>query len=646
MTAQSAVARDEGVIVLKKLVSTGLLVASVVLMSCGGSSNTITGPGGGGGGASTAASVQVLASSPQLPSDVNGLGTVDITAIVRDASNVVLADIPVSFGANANGSLAVVDAATDANGRALARLSNGTDLSNRAITVTVTAGTVSGSVTVNVTGTRIRLTPPTATLSLSDAVAFTAVLEDSAGLGIPGRAVAITSSAGNGLSAANLTTQANGSVQFTLTATAAGLDTLSASAIGVTAQSAVSVSGDSFSITTPTQNAEISLGAVQPITATWVISGVPQVGQTISFTSTRGTLSSSTAVTNGSGQATVTISSNSSGPALVTASTPGGTLTTRNLEFVAITADSLALQAEPFTVQTGAQSTITAIVRDANLNLVKNKVVSFQIASDNTNGFLSVAQDITDSQGRATTFYTGGAASGGVGGVQILAFVLDTPAVQGTVDLTVGGQALAIALGTGNTLFEIGTATFAKEWVILVTDVAGTAVANKAVQASIRSVNYRKGNLWVPPGGDAWIKQVEGVCPDEDINFNGILDPGEDANLNGKVEAGNIALVAAVPGNAPLASPCASAGAPGQAANVVTDSQGKARVCVFYPQNYNLWLDARIQAQASVAGTETTQSQTFTLEALASDINNVNVSPPGVVSPFGPGSDCSVPPPP
>ncbi|MCL4721328.1 MAG: Ig-like domain-containing protein, partial [Gammaproteobacteria bacterium] len=302
---------------LKKLVSTGLLVASVVLMSCGGSSNTITGPGGGGGGASTAASVQVLASSPQLPSDVNGLGTVDITAIVRDASNVVLADIPVSFGANANGSLAVVDAATDANGRALARLSNGTDLSNRAITVTVTAGTVSGSVTVNVTGTRIRLTPPTATLSLSDAVAFTAVLEDSAGLGIPGRAVAITSSAGNGLSAANLTTQANGSVQFTLTATAAGLDTLSASAIGVTAQSAVSVSGDSFSITTPTQNAEISLGAVQPITATWVISGVPQVGQTISFTSTRGTLSSSTAVTNGSGQATVTISSNSSGPALV-----------------------------------------------------------------------------------------------------------------------------------------------------------------------------------------------------------------------------------------------------------------------------------------------------------------------------------------
>lgn len=629
----------------KKFISVCLVVAAAALTACGGS-NTITGQGGGGGGPIAASSIQVLASAPQLPSDVNGLATVDITAIVRDANNVVLASVPVVFSANANGSLTVLDGSTDANGTALARLGNGTDLSNRAITVTVTAGTVSGSVVVNVTGTRIRLTPPAATLSLGDAVAFTAVLEDSAGLGIAGRSVAITSVRGNGLSATNLTTGIGGAVQFTLTATQAGLDTLTASSIGASAQSEVSVSGDSFSITTPAQNAEIALGAVQNVTATWAISGVPQVGQTISFTSTRGTLSSSTAVTNGSGQATVTISSNSSGPALMTASTPGGTQTTRNVEFVAVTANSLTLQAQPFTVQAGAQSTITAIVRDANLNLVKNKVVSFQIVTDTTNGSLSVAQDTTDSQGRATTFYTGGAASGGVGGVQIRAFVLDTPAVENLVNLTVGGQALAISLGTGNALFEIGTAAFAKEWLILVTDVAGTAVAGQNVQASIRSVNYRKGNLWVPPGGDAWIKQVEGVCADEDVNFNGILDPGEDLNGSTLLEAGNIALVAAVPTTAPAANPCAFAGAPGQAANVVTNAQGFARVCVFYPQNYNLWLDARIQAQAGVAGTETTKSQTFTLEALASDITNTNASPPGVVSPFGADPDCAVPPPP
>ena len=64
----------------------------------------------------------------------------------------------------------------------------------------------------------------------------------------------------------------------------------------------------------------------------------------------------------------------------------------------------------------------------------------------------------------------------------------------------VTGQALAISLGTGNTLFEIGTATFAKEWVIFVTDADGNAVASKPVQVSIRSVNFQKGNLYVPTG--------------------------------------------------------------------------------------------------------------------------------------------------
>jgi hypothetical protein len=71
------------------------------------------------------------------------------------------------------------------------------------------------------------------------------------------------------------------------------------------------------------------------------------------------------------------------------------------------------------------------------------------------------------------------------------------------------------------------------------------------------------------------------------------------------------------------------------AANVVTNAQGRARVCVFYPKNYNLWVDARITAKASVSGTETTRAQTFTLDALASDIANTNASPPGQISPFG-----------
>jgi hypothetical protein len=129
------------------------------------------------------------------------------------------------------------------------------------------------------------------------------------------------------------------------------------------------------------------------------------------------------------------------------------------------------------------------------------------------------------------------------------------------------------------------------------------------------------------------------------VDLNGILDPAEDFNSSGLLEAGNIALVAAVPADANVDDPCSDAGSQGQSATVVTNGIGQARVCVFYPQSYNLWLDARIQAKASVQGTEFGKSQTFTLEALASDLNNTNASPPGVNSPFGEGTCAEAPPP-
>ena len=87
-------------------------------------------------------------------------------------------------------------------------------------------------------------------------------------------------------------------------------------------------------------------------------------------------------------------------------------------------------------------------------------------------------------------------------------------------------------------------------------------------------------------------------CADEDANLNGILDlvngrpgTGEDFNGNNQIEAGNMALVAAVPESASLDDPCSAAGAAGTSANVITNSQGRARVCVFYPQNYAWWVE-------------------------------------------------------
>ena len=641
---------------LKKLLTVCVVVAVAALVSCGGD-NTLT--GGGSGGNAAVASIQVLAASTSLDSDQSGLSTVDITAIVRDANNVVLAGIPVLFGANANGSVSVINLNTDANGQALARLSNGTDASNRTITVSASAGSSAGTVNVNVVKTVVTVDCP-GTAALGTSAVCSVLLKDSKGIGISGQTVAIVSSLGNTLSSNSVQTNGSGASPFTFTAINSGTDTLTVSALGDTGINSIiipAVTGDSFSITTPAANGlEIPVNTNQAVAVAWLISGTPQNGQTMQFAASRGSFflpgtvtTATSADTAGGGTATLDVRSSTSGLSTIAVTRPGGGIATRTVEFVAVVAASLDVQAEPSSVRTGNQSQITAIVRDPAGNLVKNKTVNFSL-SDNTGGSLSSPVATTGSDGRAVITYTAGSSQSALNGVTITGSVQQGPTtITDVVKLTVTGQALAISLGTGNTLFKLGTATFAKEWVIFVTDADGNAVAGKPVIVSLRSVNFKKGNLYVVPvTGTAWVKEPEPVsyepltCPDEDTNHNGILDVdlaqgiNEDTNGSGLLEAGNIALVAPVATGAPADTPCADlASTPANQANITTANDGRARVCVLYPQNYNLWLDARIQARASVQGTEFSKSATFELEALAEDIHNINASPPGVISPFG-----------
>ncbi|MBW7930891.1 MAG: Ig-like domain-containing protein [Gammaproteobacteria bacterium] len=671
---------------IRRITLVSMLAMTLAACGGGGDDGSILSPGGGGpDGPAMAASVQVLASSPTLDSDQRGLTTVAITAIVRDANNVVLPGEPVVLSANANGSLAVDSPVTDANGVITAQLSNGSSARNRTITVTATAGRVSGSTRVEVVGTKIRLTPSSSssapvTMPLNEVQAFTATLVDSAGRGIPDVTLQLASAAGNAISAPSLLTSATGKVDFNVTATRAGADSITVSALEQSAISWINVSGTSFSFVdpSPAQNGEplptLALNTPETIRVRYMVDGAGVDGADVDFFTTRdgfveagdppGTPPRSTirATTTGGGYATALLQSEYAGRVDITALLPFNDNLQASVSalFVAEDAATLHLQAEPFSVRVGGESSLLAVVRDARGNPVANRQIGFSIINDATGGSLSAAQAQTDEQGRATILYRAGAVTSPVNGVSIKAQVVDTPSVSDTVNLTVSGQALAISLGTGNKLFEIGTATFAKEWVVFVTDADGNAVANKPVQVSVRSVNFKKGSLHVAGTPARWVKAAETVCPDEDSLFpddpakyyNGILDLdpnpalSEDKNNNGLIEAGNIAMVAAVASNAPAGSPCDNVGAAGNAANVVTGSDGRARVCIFYPQNYNLWLDARIEAKASVAGTEVAKSQTFELEALASHLSDANASPPGVISPFGPDAACEIPPPP
>lgn len=600
------------------------LVGMCLLSACGGktiSGSTSTTPPTPTPDASVT-SVSLLTSSPQISSDNTSPAT--ITALVTDANNNTVTGATVVFSAS-SGVLAVSKATTDATGAAVATLASGSDQSNRIITVTATAGTISGKVTVNVIGTKLSITGPQALVEPGVAT-YTVILKNASGTGISGEAVALTSANGNTLSAASVTTDVNGQATFTVTAAAGGADTLTAVALGITATETISVSTQNFAITTPVNNAAIDIGVTKPVTVVWTNGGAPVVGQTIDFAATRGTLSAATAVTDGTGSASVTIKSTTSGPAVISA-TGTGVSTQTNVDFIATNPTAIAVQASPSTIPVSGTSTVTAVVRDPSNNLVEGRLVTFSL-QDVTGGTLSLASALTNSQGVAQTIYTASSTTSATNGVGITATVQGT-AVKDTATLTVAGETVFLSFGTGNTVDILNEAQYGMPFAVQAIDGAGNPVTGITINLKTTSISYRKGfemftTSWMVPTADV-------VCLSEDLNNNGILDPGEDVNNNGKLDPGLVASTS-----------------PGSVVTATTSSDptvpiGSAKFEVVYPKDHALWVTVSVSATATVAGTESTATTNFELVGAAADYASATTAPPGEYSPYGVAQTCANP---
>lgn len=617
------------------------IAAAAFLAACsGGSDGSLVNAGGAGGATAPAnvAIVTLLTSSPEMPSD--GTADATITALVRDDNNNVMEGVAVLFSSSSGSLVLSQPITTDANGVVTATLSTGGDPTNRTITVTGTASDgVTDTVTVDIVGTSLKITGPEE-LPTGDTSLYTVLLttDEDGNDGIGGEQVTITSANNNGISQTPLTTDVDGQASFSLTASVGGIDTLTASALGLQKTLVVNVSTDIFAFTTPAADTQIPLGANQAVTVNWQ-DVTPVIGSQVTFTTTRGTMvpANGVVVTDGSGNATITVSASNGGPAVITATSATGTITQLDVQFIATVPGTLELQASPFTVPTNDQSTITAIVRDPNGNLVTNATVSF-VLSDVTGGSLSVAQADTDIQGRAQTFYTASSTTSQVDGVQIDATVVSAPLVNDSVNLTVGQREVFITLGTGNTLREDSVeASYEQDWIIIVTDANGNGVDLVDLTVSILSERYWDGSraYFDPPS--AWLTRtgVEALplagCTDEDINNrNGILDPGEDLNGSTRIEAGNVSTVFALGGGGNT---------------VTTGTDGSAYVTIKYPQEFALWVEVTLQALTAVQGTEFAESTTFRLPILAADVSAEGTAPPGIDSPFGTDGNCATPPP-
>jgi hypothetical protein len=569
----------------------------------------------------TPATVTLQATTTTIPSD--GSFPTTVTAFVRDSSNRFISGVPVTF-TSTSGGISVTRGTTDATGTATADVASAGDPTNRTITVTATAATISTTIAVDVTGTVLNVTGPSA-LVLGQTSTYAISLLNSGGKGITGRTVTVTSARGNTLSANSLTTDVNGRANLGLTITQPGSETLTITSLGLTRTITVAVNADSFQVTAPAADGlEIPLGTAQPITVTWLSNGSPVVGQTVNFSTTRGTFNgavnaTASAVTNGSGQVTVTVQSTNAGGGVINALS-GTATTSRAVEFVALTAAAIDVQPGTFSLGPNESTTITATVRDSANNLVKNKLVNFGL-QDITGGTLSAGAATTDSQGRAQVVYRASSSSSGSNAVTITASVQEgVVTISKSVGLTVGRLAVSISLGTGNTIEEPNAATYKRVYAVSVLDSNGNAVPGVAVSMSIYSLTYNKG--FRTPTATGWTTTVTATCADEDSNRNFVLDPGEDFNGDTFLTVGPIASVTG---------------------SVTTDSKGQATVDVIYPQDWAYYLRVRLSAKTTVQGTEFARSVDFTLDGSATDFNDPKIAPPGTQSPAGIAAVCTDP---
>lgn len=571
-------------------------------------------------------SIVLLANNTQLPSAGN---PITLTAFVRDENNVLMEGVDVTFAADNDGTLRVIRGTTDESGTAQAELSTAANRSNRTINATASVGEIEDTVLIQVVGTAITISGRNSAV-LGENLPLTLSLRDSAGNGLGGETLDVDFPDGDILTDANPVTNSLGQALVTLGLTTAGESTVTVTGAGAMATFTINVAAESFTFVEPEPLTDVALTEAQTLTVLWESAGAPVQGQSVDFTATRGTLSASSALTDANGEASVTISASSAGPSVITATTSTGITAELEILFVATVADTLTLQATPAVIGTNAvgqdaeQSEIIAVVRDPNGNLVKDKTVNFNLAQDVTGGTLSSSSGVTDAFGRTSVTYIAGTSPSARDGVRIDAVVADTPSITNTVFLTVAQRSLFITLGTGNEIEEPDAVRYAKPYGVLVTDAAGNPVSNAQVTISIWPTAYYKG-FWErdlrfdPP---PWIQVITaGPCANEDVNRDGILDPGEDFNINTVLDPGNVVTLSA--------------------ANLTTDSTGFADFNLVYFQQFAAWVDVELTARATVTGSEATEIVNFRLPIAASDVAGGAPNPPGNPSPFGQSATCA-----
>ena len=638
------------------------------LSGCGGSKDTAT--------PTTpttpiAASLSISASSPTVPS--NDLTTTMITVRALDSSSGLVSGAHITMTADV-GVLGSSSITTDSTGTATVTFESGPGAVDRTATITATSGTASAMIPIQITGSKVTITPSSAVLddSGSTSVILTVTTKDS-GSGIVSGAAVTMSQTGAGRVTFNPPSgpTVSGVFTTTVTGTSAGAVTVTASALGETATSSITISPvtDTFTIdqliidggtpiTHPPATTAMTINASgSPYTphslniSVHAPTGISQVVFVTSIGVWDGG-SSQVVTKTAAGNANATLTSTQSGVAGVQVYDAANPATSDTLTVAmssGLNPTKIMLQASPTIIpvsvgSTTGSSTLTATVYDASNNPLPNWMVAFSIVSGGTSGgetitpvvapTASIASPATGlSVGQARVSFNSGSMPSGGNGVQIRASVVGTTVATGTspsgndAAIVIGGVAGSIAFGQATVVSVDSTlANYVWPMSILVSDSNGNAVSGAVVSLSLWPIAWSTGLACTyDPDGCRWNTATPPVCVpgnygtyyNEDINENLILDSGEDGR---RVYYYGTLPPAVTPGTLDSQITPKNSDGGSLPSSKTTDVNGVAGFNLIYPKESAIWTVVRIRATTTVQGSETRGEIILRLPALVSDV--------------------------
>ncbi|MDR7269025.1 hypothetical protein J2X20_001654 [Pelomonas saccharophila] len=551
-------------------------------------------------GAASAVAADVVVVLNKSTMTNSGTDSITATVTTIDSNRAALASAPVSVSVNANAVVSTTATATDAKGVLVATITQGSDSSLRPVTLTVKSGEVTRAVTFNIVQNSSPNNPQANDLSLtlsasninnggSATITATATAVDGNRNALQGIPVQLSvTDASAYMIAPSSTTNSSGQVTGTVSI---GQDrsnrtiTVVATSGTLTRTAAFQVIGASFSQASPVPSVATvgAAGTVQYTLSDVNTNPMPGVPISVSgngVTSATGTTDLNGAYTfnyttpNAPGT-NLTIKAVAGGrESIVTIPIAGGGGTTVPDAGSTPVATALNLSADVVSVNTAAtnnQVTISAIFRDGNNAPISNVRVLFAATGDNGTGKIGAGLNsvLSDASGTASTTYSPGAVSSPTNGVTIQACWKVSDFAAGatagncaaaggqllTTTLTIVSNPVSISIGTDNTISDGPSGlTYVKKYVVLVVDSAGNPKPDVQITPSVDLGGFYKGawgyNLatqrWeLRPQGDYFTAlgsqgygagALTAICPNEDLNRNGVIDGVEDANGNKQLD--------------------------------------------------------------------------------------------------------------